>query len=102
MWKGWKLSDIPKGYYTEKNGIKLVVKIGELSGRLQKPVYYVLNKVDEESRKVLEQAIGDPERILAVLPVEPELTKAALLGQKLILENSELNQAAKKLCRTQI
>lgn len=169
----WKLSDIPKGYYTEKNGIKLmvsgkihqanegcacamgtvmkqfvsrltleenqiaildmeagiehfgrglddevdlilmvcdpsyesaklVVKIGELSGRLQKPVYYVLNKVDEESRKVLEQAIGDPERILAVLPVEPELTKAALLGQKLILENSELNQAAKKICRTQI
>ena len=152
MWKGWKLSDIPKGYYTEKNGIKLMVsgkihqanegcacamdmeagiehfgrglddevdlilmvcdpsyesaklavKIGELSGRLQKPVYYVLNKVDEESRKVLEQAIGDPERILAVLPVEPELTKAALLGQKLILENSELNQAAKKICRTQI
>ena len=169
----WKLSDIPKGYYTEKNGIKLMVsgkihqanegcacamgtvmkqfvsrltleenqiaildmeagiehfgrglddevdlilmvcdpsyesarlavKIGELSGRLQKPVYYVLNKVDEESRKVLEQAIGDPERILAVLPVEPELTKAALLGQKLVLENSELNQAAKKICRTQI
>ena len=98
----WKLSDIPKGYYTEKNGIKLAVKIGELSGRLQKPVSYVLNKVDEESRKVLEQAIGDPERILAVLPVEPELTKAALLGQKLILENSELNQAAKKICRTQI
>ena len=52
--------------------------------------------------KVLEQAIGDPERILAVLPIEPELTKAALRGQKLILENSELDQAAKKICRTQI
>ena len=51
---------------------------------------------------MLEQAIGDPERILAVLPVEPELTKAALLGQKLILENSELNLAAKKICMTQI
>ncbi len=66
------------------------------------PCIMYLNKVDEESRKVLEQAIGDPERILAVLPVEPELTKAALLGQKLDLENSELNQAAKKICRTQI
>lgn len=77
---------------------QLAVKIGELSEKLQKPVYYVLNKTDEESRKVLEQAIGDPERILAVLPAEPELTRAALLGRKLVLENSELNQAAKRIC----
>lgn len=102
--KGGNLMIFRKGITQKRTeeSAKLAVKIGELSGRLQKPVYYVLNKVDEESRKVLEQAIGDPERILAVLPVEPELTKAALLGQKLILENSELNQAAKKICRTQI
>lgn len=77
---------------------QLAVKIGELGEKLQKPVYYVLNKADEESRKVLEQAIGDPERILAVLPAEPELTRAALLGRKLVLESSELNQAAKTIC----
>ena len=165
----WKLEDIPEGYYTEKDGIRLMVsgkihqanegcacamgtvmkqfvssltleenqiaildmeagiehfgrglddevdlilmvcdpsyesaqlavKIGELGEKLQKPVYYVLNKADEESRKVLEQAIGDPERILAVLPAEPELTRAALLGRKLVLKSSELNQAAKRIC----
>lgn len=77
---------------------QLAVKIGELGEKLQKPVYYVLNKADEESRKVLEQAIGDPERILAVLPAEPELTRAALLGRKLVLESSEFNQAAKTIC----
>ena len=165
----WKLEDIPEGYYTEKDGIRLMVsgkihqanegcacamgtvmkqfvssltleknqiaildmeagiehfgrglddeadlilmvcdpsyesaqravKIGELGKKLQKPVYYVVNKADEESRKVLEQAIGDPERILAVLPAEPELTRAALLGRKLVLENSVLDQAAKRIC----
>lgn len=77
---------------------QLAVKIGELGKKLQKPVYYVVNKADEESRKVLEQAIGDPERILAVLPAEPELTRTALLGRKLVLENSVLDQAAKKIC----
>lgn len=124
----WKLDDIPEGYYTEKNGIKLMVsgkihqanegcacamgtvmkqfvsslaleenqiaildmeagiehfgrglddevdvilmvcdpsyesvqlaeKIRELGEKLQKPVYYVLNKTDEISRGVMTQAI---------------------------------------------
>lgn len=168
----WKLDDIPEGYYTEKNGIKLMVsgkihqanegcacamgtvmkqfvsslaleenqiaildmeagiehfgrglddevdvilmvcdpsyesvqlaeKIRELGEKLQKPVYYVLNKTDEISRGVMTQAIRNPERILAVLPAAPELTAAALLGQKLVLESSVLDQAAKKICGMQ-
>ncbi len=168
----WKLDDIPEGYYTEKNGIKLMVsgkihqanegcacamgtvmkqfvsslaleenqiaildmeagiehfgrglddevdvilmvcdpsyesvqlaaKIRELGEKLQKPVYYVLNKTDEMSRVVMTQAIRDPERILTILPAAPELTAAALLGQKLVLESSVLDQAAKKICGMQ-
>ena len=168
----WKLDDIPEGYYTEKNGIKLMVsgkihqanegcacamgtvmkqfvsslaleenqiaildmeagiehfgrglddevdvilmvcdpsyesvqlaaKIRELGEKLQKPVYYVLNKMDEMSRVVMTQAIRDPERILTILPAAPELTAAALLGQKLVLESSVLDQAAKKICGMQ-
>ena len=168
----WKLDDIPEGYYTEKNGIKLMVsgkihqanegcacamgtvmkqfvsslaleenqiaildmeagiehfgrglddevdvilmvcdpsyesvqlaaKIRELGEKLQKPVYYVLNKTDEMSRVVMTQAIRDPERILTILPAAPELTAAAVLGQKLVLESSVLDQAAKKICGMQ-
>ena len=82
----------------EKQSAASAEKIRELGEKLQKPVYYVLNKTDEISRGVMTQAIRNPERILAVLPAAPELTAAALLGQKLVLESSALDQAAKKIC----
>lgn len=168
----WRISDIPEDYYTEKNGIKLMVsgkihqanegcacamgtvmkqfvsnlrleenqiaildmeagiehfgrglddevdlilmvcdpsyesvqlaaKIWELGEKLQKPVYYVLNKTDETSREVLTQAIQNSQRILAVLPAEPELTAAALLGRKLVWESSVMDRAAEKICGMQ-
>lgn len=109
----WRISDIPEDYYTEKHGIKLMVcdpsyesvqlaaKIRELGEKLQKPVYYVLNKTDETSREVLTQAIQNSQRILAVLPAEPELTAAALLGRKLVWESSVMDRAAEKICGMQ-
>lgn len=168
----WKLSDIPEGYYTEKDGIKLMVsgkihqanegcacamgtvmkqfisnleleknqiaildmeagiehfgrglddeadlilmvcdpsyecvqlaaKIRELGEKLQKPVYYVLNKTDETSRAVLEQAIQNPEKILVDLPAAPELTASALRGQELALESSVMDRAAQRICEMQ-
>ena len=81
--------------------VQLAAKIRELGEKLQKPVYYVLNKTDEMSRVVMTQAIRDPERIITILPAAPELTAAALLGQKLVLESSVLDQAAKKICGMQ-
>ena len=82
--------------------VQLAEKIRELGEKLQKPVYYILNKTDEKSREVLTQAIQNPQRILAVLPAAPELTAAALFGQKLVLESNMLDRALKKICGTQV
>ena len=82
--------------------VQLASKIRELGEKLQKPVYYILNKTDEKSREVLTQAIQNPQRILAVLPAAPELTAAALFGQKLVLESNMLDRALKKICGTQV
>ena len=81
--------------------VQLASKIRELGEKLQKPVYYVLNKTDETSREVLTQAIQNSQRILAVLPAEPELTAAALLGRKLVWESSVMDRAAEKICGMQ-
>ena len=81
--------------------VQLAAKIRELGEKLQKPVYYVLNKTDETSREVLTQAIQNSQRILAVLPAEPELTAAALLGRKLVWESSVMDRAAEKICGMQ-
>ncbi|MDO4542783.1 MAG: ATP-binding protein, partial [Bacillota bacterium] len=166
--ESWQLEDIPEGYYTEKNGIKLVVsgkihqanegcacamgtiikqfvanltlseeqiaildmdagiehfgrgldnevdvilvicdpsyeslqlakKIKELADNIQKPVYYILNKVQDGSEEILENAIVDKSLILAVYPMKNQLLQAALRGEELKADTLDTSIVAKKI-----
>ena len=168
--ESWKISDIPEGYYTQRDGLKLMVsgkiheanegcacamntvmkqfvknlrleenqaaildmeagiehfgrgiddevdmilmvcdpsyeslqlakKIAELAESLEKPVRFLLNKVQDENREILRAAIDRKEWIAAELPALGELTKAALKGEQLRLTLPELESVADELVK---
>ncbi|MDO5410725.1 MAG: P-loop NTPase [Lachnospiraceae bacterium] len=77
--------------------LQLAAKIGELADSIQKPVYYILNKVQEGNRMILHEAIGREESIAAELPMVPELTQAALKGERLTDGLPEIEKIAEKI-----
>lgn len=62
--------------------IKLAQKIEELGKSIEKPVYFILNKVDQESKNVLLDSLG-PDKVLGTMPESKEIFKACLRGDEL-------------------
>jgi CO dehydrogenase maturation factor len=62
--------------------IKLAEKISKLGKQIGKPVYYVLNKVDPESKDILLKSL-DGNRIVISLPNDNCIFKSGLEGREL-------------------
>lgn len=77
--------------------LKLSEKVSELSGSLNKPVYYVLNKVDSSNESVMRETIGKSEKIMAAVPSESKISLAGLTGEEIEGEYPEINKLAKFL-----
>lgn len=77
--------------------LKLSEKVSELSGSLNKPVYYVLNKVDSSNERVMRETIGKSEKIMAAVPAESKISLAGLTGEEIEGEYPEINKLAKFL-----
>ena len=76
--------------------LMLSKKIEELADSIEKPIYFVLNKVDNESKRVMLASL-DKNKIAGVIPANNEVFKACLAGDELDLELVEIEELAKFL-----
>ena len=76
--------------------LMLSKKIEDLAGSVKKPVYFVLNKVDEESKQVMLASV-DKNKIAGIIPANNEVFKACLAGEELDLQLAEIEELANLL-----
>lgn len=69
--------------------MKLSEKVAELSG-IGKPVYFILNKVDETNEQFLREAINDQDTIVAAIPADTTLSLAGLRGDEITTDIPEI------------
>ena len=77
--------------------IMLSDKVSELSSSINKPVFYVLNKVDNKNEIYLREGICDKEKIIASIPADSNISFAGLIGDELGFEYAEIAELSKYL-----
>ena len=63
--------------------LQLSKEIQDLGTSIGKPVWFVLNEVTEDTRRAMVEAVADSKRIAAILPADPQLASAGLVGTEL-------------------
>jgi len=61
----------------------LTEQVAGMAGQRSIPLYYVLNKVDDDTSKKIRESLGDLASILGELPQDPEILMAGLEGRGL-------------------
>jgi CO dehydrogenase maturation factor len=69
-------------------------KIYLLADSINKPVYFVLNKVDDESKQVMLAAVDSGNKIAGIIPVNNDVFRACLAGEELDLQLAEIDELA--------
>ncbi|HPT37232.1 MAG TPA: AAA family ATPase [Methanothrix sp.] len=59
--------------------VQLSAKIKEMSEKIGKPVFFILNRMDENSRELLD--LVDKNRVIGILPFDRDVFKACLKGE---------------------
>lgn len=77
--------------------LRLSRKIRELADSIQKPIYYVLNKVTTENKTILINGIDDDSRIIAMIPLRSEIANDNLQGKVLDQHEAEIIKLSKFL-----
>lgn len=78
--------------------LALSEKVGHLCSEINKPLYFVLNRVTETSEPVMRKNINaEPEQILAALPEDEEVLQSGLMGETLDKVLPQIADCAKKL-----
>lgn len=60
--------------------VELSHKVKQMAESIHKPVYFILNKMDEETSKMIMDKI--PEGVACVMPAEKQIMEAGLLGEE--------------------
>ena len=68
--------------------MKLSEKVLELSSSIEKPVYYVLNKVDATNEQFMMESISNQDMIIAAIPANTALSVAGLKGNEIMADDS--------------
>ncbi|NQE05386.1 Adenylyl-sulfate kinase [ANME-1 cluster archaeon GoMg1] len=76
--------------------LKLSEKIGELAVGAKKPVYFVLNKVDDESKGIMLESV-DQNKVVGMIPANTDISRACLAGEELDMHLAEIEGLAKFL-----
>lgn len=63
--------------------LRLSKKIQELGQSIGKPVWFILNKVTNDTREAMLEAVADSQKIAAVIPAEAKVAAAGLAGAEL-------------------
>ena len=77
--------------------LRLSKKIQELGASIGKPVRFVLNKVTDDIRQTMVEAIADSEKIAAVLPADAQIAAAGLAGEELTNSCPGVQELAREL-----
>jgi len=77
--------------------LRLSKKIQELGASIGKPVRFVLNKVTDDARQTMVEAIADSEKIAAVLPADAQIAAAGLAGEELTNSCLSVQELAREL-----
>jgi len=77
--------------------MKLSEKVTELSSSIGKPVYFILNKVDETNEQFLRETIRDHDMIIAAIPADTALSLAGLKGDEITTDINEIKNMNKFL-----
>lgn len=70
--------------------LKLSEKVAELSSSIGKPIFFVLNKVNESNEQFMREAIGKQHEVIAAIPADPALSLAGLKGEEILTVNTEV------------
>jgi len=76
--------------------ITLSKKINKLADSIKKPIYFVLNKVDNESKQVMLASV-DKTKIVGIIPASNGVFKACLAGEELNMQLVEIEELAEFL-----
>jgi len=79
-----------------KDSILLAEKISKLGKQVNKPTYYVLNKVDQETEKLLLDSV-DKERVIAIIPENKDVFMSCLAGNELTISLEGIKEIADRL-----
>ena len=77
--------------------LRLSKKIQELGGSIGKPVWFILNKVTEDTREVMLEAVADSQKIAAVIPADAKVASAGLTGAELTGAYPSVEELAREL-----
>jgi CO dehydrogenase maturation factor len=76
--------------------LMLSVKIEELAVGVKKPVYFVLNKVDDESKDVMLESV-DQNKVVGMIPANTDIFRACLAGEEFDVHLGEIEELAEFL-----
>lgn len=79
--------------------MQLAKQVKQLGDNIQKPVYYILNKVLDGSENIIKEAIEEEDHILAVFPMKSDLLRAALEGKALQADALDMKKVVEKISR---
>jgi len=80
-----------------RESVLLAEKISELGRQIDKPVYYILNRIaDQETEELLLNSI-DRERVIAIIPENKEIFVAGLAGNEFNMDVKGIGEIADML-----
>lgn len=72
--------------------MKLSEKVLELSKSIEKPVFYILNKVDETNEKFMRDSISNHDMIITAIPTSSSISVAGLKGDEITVNSPEIEE----------
>jgi len=79
-----------------KDSILLAQKISDFGKQINKPTYYVLNKVDRETEKLLLDSV-DKEKVIAIIHENKDVFMSCLYGNELTISLEGIKEIADRL-----
>lgn len=70
--------------------IKLSSKVAEIGEKIDKPVYYIINKVTEKNVEKVKDRLKNHENICGVLCADEAIMESGLTGNELTLDNEAI------------
>ena len=79
---------------TSFESLRLSQKILDTGQSIRKPVWFVLNKVTDESKQIMQESIADPSKVAGILFADSALAAAGLKGDELTEARSDVEELA--------
>jgi CO dehydrogenase maturation factor len=70
--------------------LKLSEKVANLSSSICKPIFFILNKVDESNEQFMRETVGKRHTVIAAVPADPALSLAGLRGEEIMAGHTEI------------